>query len=470
MLIAAPAVLAFFSGGYDVEPQLIAAAVAFALLGVVVVAAPWPLVTSRPALVAVVALVGLAAWTGVSIAWARLLNPAAEEAAQLSLYAAAFAAAVVVLRDPAVRRAMPATLLVGVVAVALYALAVRLLPDVFPSAANPRAGERSDQPLTYWNALGLLMAFGILLAAAVASDDDRRPAVRTLACASSVPVALVLYLTFSRGSLVAVAAGFVALVLARPRRATLLFAALCLAAVALLAASVQLLPAVLELDRGASQQTSQGAKLAVLLVAVTGCVGLAFARLSRSRLTRSTLTVPRALRTGLALATVAAVLAIGAVIASGDEETDPLPSTQSRLTTLTTNRGAYWRVALEALTAHPATGVGAASFTVEWRRERETGESAVDAHSLYVETLGELGLVGGALLAAFLGAVIVGVLRQLRGRRPDPVAPAAAACLTAFLVHVGLDWTWEFAAVTLIALLFAAAAVEPAVRAQGDPA
>ena len=38
----------------------------------------------------------------------------------------------------------------------------------------------------------------------------------------------------------------------------------------------------------------------------------------------------------------------------------------------------------------------------------------------------------------------------------------SAAFLAAFVVHVGLDWTWEFPAVTLIALLFAAAAAQPA--------
>jgi len=194
-------------------------------------------------------------------------------------------------------------------------------------------------------------------------------------------------------------------------------------------------------------------------VALTAVVALVFGRLSGSEAWTRPLRVRREFRLAVALASVVAVVAVGWTIAFGDERTAPLTSSEKRLTTLTTNRGAYWRVALDALAAHPATGVGAGSFVVEWRRERTSGEYAVDAHSLYIETLGELGLVGGVLLAAFIAAVILGLVRRIRDPA-DALAPAAAACVTAFLVHVALDWTWELPGVTLIFLVFAAAAVQ----------
>ncbi len=158
---------------------------------------------------------------------------------------------------------------------------------------------------------------------------------------------------------------------------------------------------------------------------------------------------------------MAAVIGVAWLIATGSEKTDPLPSSKERLTKISTNRGEYWRVAVDSFAGDPLTGVGAGSYGVEWRRERESEDFAQDAHTLYLETLAELGLVGGLLLATFLGAVLLGVARS-GSDATDPIAPAAAACLAAFLVHVGLDWTWEFPAVTLIALLFAAAAVQPA--------
>ena len=50
-------------------------------------------------------------------------------------------------------------------------------------------------------------------------------------------------------------------------------------------------------------------------------------------------------------------------------------------------------------------GTGAGGFAVEWRRQPDRNERAADAHSFYIETLAELGLVGAALLALFLGGV-----------------------------------------------------------------
>jgi O-antigen ligase len=83
----------------------------------------------------------------------------------------------------------------------------------------------------------------------------------------------------------------------------------------------------------------------------------------------------------------------------------------------------------------------------------------MDAHSLYFETLGELGLVGGLLLGLFIFAVAAGTVAAARARPDDLVLPAAAAAMAAFAVHAGVDWDWELPAVTLPALLLAAAAV-----------
>jgi hypothetical protein len=73
----------------------------------------------------------------------------------------------------------------------------------------------------------------------------------------------------------------------------------------------------------------------------------------------------------------------------------------------------------------------------------------LDAHSLYVETLAELGPIGLVLLAVALSVPIVAAVRV----RDDPLAAGAAAAYAAFLVHAGLDWDWEMPAVTLAGLL-----------------
>lgn len=112
------------------------------------------------------------------------------------------------------------------------------------------------------------------------------------------------------------------------------------------------------------------------------------------------------------------------------------------------DRPSYWRVALEDAGMHPLLGSGAGSFDDIWIAHRPIAVNVRDAHSLYLEVLAELGPVGLALLLAMLAAPLVGAARA-RGR---PVVAAAAAGYSAYLVHAGLDWDWEYPVVTLVGL------------------
>ena len=62
------------------------------------------------------------------------------------------------------------------------------------------------------------------------------------------------------------------------------------------------------------------------------------------------------------------------------------------------NRVERWNVALDAFDADRFTGNGAGTYRLVWERDRPNDENTNDAHSLYLETLGELGLVGAVLL------------------------------------------------------------------------
>jgi O-antigen ligase len=217
---------------------------------------------------------------------------------------------------------------------------------------------------------------------------------------------------------------------------------------------------VLELGASESRQAAQGRLLALLVLLVVAAVGFAFARLARGERSHSALPVPRAARQAAAIAVVPLALGFGALVAFNVEETVEISKSASRVTTLETNRGSYWRVALDSFADHPVAGVGTGSFHVEWWRERDSDQFAYDAHSLYIETLAELGAVGGLLLAAFIGAVVMGLRRRWRTLSEDPLLAAAAGVLAAFAVHAGLDWDWEMPAVTLVALILAAAAVQ----------
>lgn len=113
-------------------------------------------------------------------------------------------------------------------------------------------------------------------------------------------------------------------------------------------------------------------------------------------------------------------------------------------------RGAYWRVAVREAVANPVAGSGAGTFANWWLRERTAPRSTQEAHSGYLETLGELGPVGLALLLVALAAPLAAAVRL---RRPE-----LAAALVAYDVAVAVDFHWELAGVTLPAILVGASA------------
>jgi O-antigen ligase len=469
LLLLAPTVAAFRSG--DVTPfgqeLILMAAVALAVLGMLAVAAPWPLVERGPGILAAAALAGLAAWAALSLLWAPVFALAKPDVVRAVLYAACLGTGLIALRPSPIRRAVPPALLAGISAVALYGLGQRMLPglgdaldDLLPDLVGYRAGagSRLDAPVGYWNAMGLLMAFGCLLGTALASDPGRRTLTRALACAAVAPCGLALYMTLSRGAVLALGTGLLVLVLVRPAARTLLAGALGLGIAGALVLAVQAFPAVTDLTLPESDRKSEGALMVGLVAAAMLAAALALPRLERVRLYARELPLARHTPPWVVVAAVAAVAAVGAVVVLSAERTELAGGSTERLGTLKTLRGDYWAVAVRSFAENPLLGVGAGGFEVEWRRERESLTYTRDAHSVYLETLAELGIVGGLLLAAFLAALAVALARR---RRDDPLVAAAAPVLAAFAVHAGVDVDWERPALVLPVLILAAAVFQP---------
>jgi hypothetical protein len=131
---------------------------------------------------------------------------------------------------------------------------------------------------------------------------------------------------------------------------------------------------------------------------------------------------------------------------------------RQRLTTVSNNgRLALWGVAWDGFQAHPLLGTGAGTWRLAWERERPPPPVKVnDAHSLYAEILGELGLPGLVLVLVALATPLVVAATRLGG--PERAAYAAFLTLGAMLVlHAGADWDWEMPA--LFVWYFAAAGV-----------
>lgn len=456
--------LAFSSGGYfPSEWGLVTLAFLLVLLAVIVLADRVEI--SRPALALLAALTALGLWQVASVLWSDGTGPPVLEAERTLLYLAA-AAALVLCLTPATVPALLEGIAAGVTIVALYALGTRLAPGLLGGAYDPSSGYQLAKPIGYWNALGLLVVFGLVLAAGIAL---RRGSFRaSVAAAAAVPLLACLYFTFSRGSVVVLAAALaVVVVLERDRlRAALqlaAFLAVPLGAVLLASRSHALTAA------GATLQTAQreGHRLAwqlLFLAALAAVVQVAAsAAVSRVRVGRS---VRRGLTAGVAA--VVLLLGLAGLVGAGGPgaivdraraafvEEPPVTAggLDRRLLSASGNgRAAYWRVAGRMVGSEPILGSGAGSFGRAWNRERPIANEARDAHNLYLETLAELGPVGLILVLVVLAAPFA----ALRRVRRDPSAPAAAGVLVAFLLHAAVDWDWEIALLTLVALACGAA-------------
>jgi tetratricopeptide (TPR) repeat protein len=137
----------------------------------------------------------------------------------------------------------------------------------------------------------------------------------------------------------------------------------------------------------------------------------------------------------------------------------------SRLTSGGGNRYDYWRVAVKQLEDHPLTGVGAGNYNSTYYQERTTSEDIQQAHSIQLQALGELGLIGGLALAAFVGAVLLGFWQTARGSYPHRANPALAVAaggtFLVWLFQTSVDWMHLIPGLTGIAICAAAVLLPP---------
>jgi hypothetical protein len=463
ILIGGPTTLAFFSGGFFDDARLVGGLVAWSLVVVAALVAERPFPTTTAGRLALVALALWCVWVALSLIWAPLAGRAQDDLQRDVLYLGYFAAALALLRAAWIRRALEPLLALGVLVVVGYGLSERLLPGLITLDRSQTADGRLEQPLTYWNALGALAAIGLVLSMRVAGDPRRPREIRAAAAAGGVPIALGLYLTFSRGALAAAATGtLVLLALAPAGRPQFRSVVIVLSAGAVAALMGNSLSTVRSLGVGEKGDASQG----LLMLGALLVLGLAAAALQwvvsrgEGRVSWSPLLAfPR--RAALVAGAVAIVVA-GAGVATALEgkpegESPALTTGPARFGSIDSNRYRFWKVALRSFEHHPILGVGSGGFFVEWRKEPRRVDQSADAHSLYIETLGELGGVGFVLLALFLGGVAMSARRLYR--REPAVAAGVIAALTAWVIHAGLDWDWEMPALTLVSLALAAAAV-----------
>ena len=351
------------------------------------------------------------------------------------------------------------------VAVCAAGLISRILPHVWPTSPGV-SNQRLSFPLTYWNALGILAAVGLLLTVALATSDRESRISRAIAAAAVPILATTLLFTFSRGAIaVAIIGTLVYFVIARQR-------ALVAGAIAILPPTAIALVVAYGADELATvhpataRGVAQGKDVALavgLCVLAVGGLRYLLAPLDR-RMSDVTISaeVRRRLRLGAATALVSIVVVV--LLAGGGSwlsdqyhafirgGAPPTADLRARLVDPSSNgRTDHWRAALDGFSAHPFHGTGAGTYEFTWDRHRRLVFDVVDAHGLYFETLSELGMVGLVLLLTVILAVLVTLARRARGLNRGYYAGLFAAGL-AWAIHAGVDWDWEMPAVTLAAI------------------
>lgn len=404
----------------------------------------------------VTALVG---WTWLSSVWSIDLSSSILEG-QRGLVLIGAVVAVLVLAPVRPVRPLLGAVGAATTVISAYALATRLVPGRIGSY-DTLAVYRLNTPIGYWNGLGVFAALGAVLALGFAARGAR-PVTRGAGAASLLVLVPTLYFTFGRGAWLAGFAGLVVLFALDSQRLQLAGTSLCVLpwpalAVALASRSHALTRQNAILPRAAHD----GHRLAlavVLLAVVAAGAAIAVQQVERR------IAFPRLARPAFAAALIVALLvAVGAGFArygspstiarkAYDSFTSPPKSTKdlnARLFSLSSNgRTDLWHVAWQEVKAHPLVGGGAGSYARYYVAHRHTTQEVQDAHSLYLETLAELGPVGLALLLAALALPLVAAVRLRR----QPLVPVAAAAYAVFLVHAIADWDWELAGVTLAAL------------------
>jgi O-antigen ligase len=260
---------------------------------------------------------------------------------------------------------------------------------------------------------------------------------------------------------VAAVAGIAVLLLSGRNRRVVDATLLGVALVTLMAGLAGRFPGVVELEGSNGSRETQAYVVLALLLLVCALAALAQALLLRLEARGVTWTAAlgerRALAAAAALVAVA-VVALGAVaFAGGQVRPSPregLAEGPERFRTIETNRWRYWKVGFESFADDPLTGRGIHGFAADWMEHRDIDETVQDAHSLYVETLAELGLPGLIFLGLFLGGAGVALWRSGE--------PGWAAASAVWALHAGIDWDWELPALTLLFIALAAAATATA--------
>lgn len=115
----------------------------------------------------------------------------------------------------------------------------------------------------------------------------------------------------------------------------------------------------------------------------------------------------------------------------------------------------FWRVAFELFKNKPLTGYGQGTYFSAYYIEYGMNEWYTRfTHNHYLQVLSELGIIGVAMYLWFLWTGFKAVVYNTKQSSKSIAFWGMVAAMVAFLLHIGVDFTWNFPAVTALFFFF----------------
>ena len=434
------------------------------------------------ALVSLAGLVGLAAWTLISGLWSVVPAVAFSDSQRVLAYIAAFVVGAwsCLLLGRRMLLAISPLALAG----ALVGLVTLI---VLWTGSNSHDFFETDStlryPIGYRNAEAAFFLMAMLPAIVLCVSRELPWQLRGVLLGSATLMIELAILAESRASLPAVMIALAVLIGLHPDRLRVL-GWLALAAIPAAIALPWLLDPF-QLDAGRSAAEIPPLHRACVAMAITTAlslgVGLAAARFGPrfSLPQRPRTAISRALLAVLAVIVLAGIVALfrsdggpGGFINQRVDQlsagTPDLAGQGSRFgVNVSSDRGEFWRVALDDFDRHPLDGEGAGGFRASYLLHGKEGVQPEDPHSIEMLMLSELGIPGAVLLLAFVGGGVVAILRTWRlGPEGAMLAAGALAVGAYWFTQASVDWFWSYAAITLPVPFAIGAAAAPALRTE----
>jgi O-antigen ligase len=461
--------LALSAGGFELSNRHVAGLATWLLVvAILVLGGAGRIALGRTFYWATGLIAALALFSALSSSWSGSIELSVIEADRVVVYLGFFVLALLLAQTEQSRQRFGEGIAIALIAVALIALASRLLPDLISINEDPQAGARLSYPLGYWNGDAVLFGIG----AGLALWLGRRALngiVRWAAVGLLPAVLLALYFTYSRGGLLAALVACGCLIALSHDRLWLL-ATLAIGALGALPA-VLAAQAKNSLAENLHDSHVAGEGLSVLAILVAGSLlamaltfGLRRMERQQGRLTDRAIAASRNPRVLKGIALVFAVLALAAALAVGGRawhqfnspDVQTPSSSAEHITQLSdSGRTEFWRVAIDAFEEKPLLGHGAGTYLFSWHQLRHEPVANLEAHSLYLQAFAELGVVGGLLVLAMVGVLLwagFAAWRAAEGAQRDLFAALLGACL-AFAICSAIDWFWEIAVIGAVFFL-----------------